>query len=153
MLCHSNKLRAYMPARALSLSTLRIVHSGIVNRTDFRSRDVKARYGGIRYSFPGYYATLRNVQHSPPRLEWIQQLTYGSSTPDTPRLNVALISILSSSPPFEALPFGFSFSLLDSICGSTGREKNSCVSWSFVGSLKCRRCVEIVAILCPVLLS
>lgn len=42
-----------MPARALSLSTLLIVASGTVNRTDLRSSEENARYGGIRCSLPG----------------------------------------------------------------------------------------------------
>lgn len=43
-----------MPARALSRSTRRMVHSGSVNRTDLRSSDANARYGGNKYSLPAY---------------------------------------------------------------------------------------------------
>lgn len=43
-----DKLSAYIPARAFSRSTLRMVESGMVKRTDLRSSDVNARYGDIR---------------------------------------------------------------------------------------------------------
>lgn len=54
MPCHVNKLRAYTPARAFNRSTLRIVESGMVNLTDFLSRDEYARYGGIMCNLPAY---------------------------------------------------------------------------------------------------
>lgn len=54
MPCHNPRLRAYIPARALSRSTRLIVDKGIVNRTDFRSKEEKQRYGGKMYNFPAY---------------------------------------------------------------------------------------------------
>ena len=41
--CQTDKLSAKTPVRELSLSTRLITHSGIVNRTDLRSCEVKAR--------------------------------------------------------------------------------------------------------------
>src|ERR1700722_11932177 len=64
--CHVIRLSAYMPARAFSLSTRRIVESGIVKRTDLRSTDVKARYGGIMYSLP---ALIHRASASLPTVE------------------------------------------------------------------------------------
>lgn len=62
--CHNPKLSAYMPARAFSRSTRRIVDSGIVNRTDFRSTEEKVRYGGRIYSFPAYKDFVSSVIQS-----------------------------------------------------------------------------------------
>lgn len=61
-------------------------------------------------------------------------LTYASSMFCTPNVSTALISIFSSSPPFCP----------PCVSASMGSEKNSRLSSSFVGSLKLRRCVEMV---------
>lgn len=94
-----------------------------------------------------------------------EALTYESSSPCTPRLSTALISIFSSS--VSAAPTLFSPAPNFSLCGCgsalsapsaepdaddapftlDGSAKKSCVSWSRVGSLKFRRCVDIVDIL------
>ena len=50
--CHSDRLSAYTPALAFSLSTRRIVDSGTVSLTLLRSRLAKVRYGGMRCSRP-----------------------------------------------------------------------------------------------------
>ena len=63
MPCHNRRLNAYTPARAFNLSTLRTVQSGIVNRTDFLSREANARYGGIICSFPAFRVMLIQVSH------------------------------------------------------------------------------------------
>jgi len=46
--CHRVKLSAYIPARALSFSTLRMAASGTLNLADLRSSEAKARNGGSR---------------------------------------------------------------------------------------------------------
>ena len=46
--CHRVKLSAYIPARALSFSTLRMAASGMLNRADLRSNDANVRNGGSR---------------------------------------------------------------------------------------------------------
>ena len=62
--CHSERLRAYIPARAFSLSTLLMVHRGMVNLTDLRSRLENAKYGGNKWSFPAYIPASRHEDMS-----------------------------------------------------------------------------------------
>ena len=57
--CQVARLSAYTPARAFRRSTRRTVDSGSVKRTDLRSCEANARYGGRRCSLPA----CANYQH------------------------------------------------------------------------------------------
>lgn len=67
------------------------------------------------------------------------KLTYESSTPGSPKLSTALISILSAS-----FALCLSSSVGGDVTGTSGIEKKRWSSCSFVGSLKFRSWVDIV---------
>lgn len=67
------------------------------------------------------------------------KLTYESSTPCSPKLSTALISILSASGALYLSP-----SLEGNVAGTSGIEKKRWSSCSFEGSLKFRSWVDIV---------
>lgn len=142
MPCHNPRLSAYIPARALSRSTRLIVDKGIVNRTDFRSKEEKQRYGGKMYNFPAYARSKEHPSDHHKAVIYTNPLTYESSSPCTPKLSTALISIFSRGSSFGSFSTGVPGSAFAYSAG--GIEKKISVSWSLVGSLKCLSWVDIV---------